>query len=59
MPFTKALKDTRAAKAKRLVGEVLGEQKLDREGKAQEERARNEREQSGHTRPFGNLDRLT
>jgi hypothetical protein len=59
MPFTKALKDTRAAKAKRLVGEVLGEQKLDREGKAQEERARNEREQSGDTRPFGNLDRLT
>ena len=47
------------AKAKRLVAEVIGDQKLDEEGRAQERQARSESEESDETRPFGNLDRLT
>lgn len=53
------VKEVLAAKAKRLVAEVIGDQKLDEEGRAQERQARSESEESDETRPFGNLDRLT
>ena len=55
----KTLKDIAAAKAKRVGAEVIGDQELDEDGRTQERRARQERDESGETRPFGNLDRLT
>lgn len=53
------VKEVLTAKGKRLVAEVIGDQKLDEEGRAQERQARSESEEPDETRPFGNLDRLT
>jgi uncharacterized protein YjbJ (UPF0337 family) len=57
MAETKAIKDLMVGKAKRLAGEVLGDQKLHDEGSTQERQGRDERQDS--TKPFGNLDKLT
>ena len=59
MSKAKAIKNKVAGKAKRVAGEVLGDQKLDDEGRAQEEEGRKQDEESGGLKPFGNLDRLT
>lgn len=40
MPKVKSVKDELAGKTKRLVGEILGDQKLHDEGKAQEQEGR-------------------
>ena len=50
-------KDELAGKAKRLVGEIVGDQKLHDEGKAQQEQGREETEKP--VKPLGNLDQLT
>ena len=63
MSKIKGAKDEIAGKAKRLVGEILGDQKLDDEGKAQHRQGREEsskpNEKPGKIKPLGNLDRLT
>ncbi|MBV8926362.1 MAG: CsbD family protein [Bradyrhizobium sp.] len=59
MSKVKAVKDHVTGKAKRLTGEVLGDQKLHDEGKAQEQEGREESEQAGKIKPLGNLDQLT
>jgi hypothetical protein len=59
MPKAKNVKDEIAGKAKRLVGEVLGDQKLHDEGNAQERRGLEEPDEPADIRPFGNLDKLT
>ncbi|HET7884994.1 MAG TPA: CsbD family protein [Bradyrhizobium sp.] len=59
MSKAKTLRKIVAGKAKRVVAEVIGDQTLDDEGRAQEQRARDEDEESGETKPFGNLDRPT
>jgi uncharacterized protein YjbJ (UPF0337 family) len=59
MANPKAVKNEIAGKAKRLVGEVLGDQKLHDEGCAQEREGRQERNQPTDVKPFGNLDKLT
>jgi uncharacterized protein YjbJ (UPF0337 family) len=57
MGKVKQVKDELAGKTKRLVGEVLGDQKLDDEGKAQEREGRKEAERP--VKPLGNLDQST
>jgi hypothetical protein len=59
MTKARTVKETIVAKAKRLVAEMIGDQKLEEEGKAQERQARNQSDEAGETKPFGNLDRLT
>jgi uncharacterized protein YjbJ (UPF0337 family) len=53
----KGAKDEIAGKTKRLVGEILGDQKLDDEGKTQQHEGRKEGEKP--VKPLGNLDQLT
>jgi uncharacterized protein YjbJ (UPF0337 family) len=59
--LTKArgIKDELAATTKRLVGEILGDQQLYDDGKAQEHEGRREHGESKSFKPLGNLDRLT
>jgi hypothetical protein len=59
MANPKTIKNEIAGKAKRLVGEVLGDQKLHDEGHAQERQDREERNEPANIKPFGNLDKLT
>jgi uncharacterized protein YjbJ (UPF0337 family) len=59
MPNAKSVRNEIAGKAKRLVGEVLGDQKLHDEGNAQERQGREERNRPAGIKPFGNLDKLT
>ena len=59
MPNARSVKNEIAAEAKRLVGEVLGDQELHDEGNAQERQGRKERNQPADIKPFGNLDKLT
>jgi uncharacterized protein YjbJ (UPF0337 family) len=59
MAKVKSVKNEVAGKAKRLVGEVLGDQKLHDEGNAQERQGRKERNDPPDIKPFGNLDKLT
>ncbi|MCK1514142.1 CsbD family protein [Bradyrhizobium sp. 190] len=59
MAKAKSVKNEIAGKAKRLVGEVLGDQKLHDEGNAQERQGREERNEPADFKPFGNLDKLT
>ena len=59
MTEAKGAKDKIAGKAKRLIGEIAGDQKLDDEGKAQQDRGHEESRQSDEMKPFGNLDKLT
>jgi uncharacterized protein YjbJ (UPF0337 family) len=59
MPNVQTVKNEIAGKAKRLVGEVLGDQKLYDEGNAQERQGREERSEPAEIKPFGNLDKLT
>jgi hypothetical protein len=54
----KAAKDKIVAKAKRLLGEVLGDQKLHDEGHAQEDQVEQDNPPSD-IKPFGNLNQLT
>ena len=58
MTSGKGVKDEIAGKTKRVIGEVLGDQKLDDEGKAQERQGQ-ETEETGDAKPLGNLDQLT
>jgi uncharacterized protein YjbJ (UPF0337 family) len=58
MANTKAVKNEIAGKAKRIVGEVLDDQKRHDEGDAQE-RQSEERNDPADVKPFGNLDKLT
>jgi uncharacterized protein YjbJ (UPF0337 family) len=57
MAKIKGAKDELAGKTKRLIGEVLGDQKLQDEGKEQERQGRDDVEKP--TKPLGNLDQLT
>jgi uncharacterized protein YjbJ (UPF0337 family) len=57
MAKIKGVKDEIAGKTKRVVGEILGDQKLDDEGKAQERQGREDAEKP--VKPLGNLDQLT
>ena len=59
MAKAKSVKNEVAGKVKRLVGEVLGDQKLHDEGNAQERQGRKERNDPADIKPFGNLDKLT
>jgi uncharacterized protein YjbJ (UPF0337 family) len=59
MAKIKRAKDNIAGKAKRLTGEILGDQKLHDEGKAQQQEGREESGESGKFKPLGNLDQLT
>jgi uncharacterized protein YjbJ (UPF0337 family) len=59
MTKAKGVKDEIAGKAKRVIGEVIGDQKLDDEGKAQERDGRKESEETDGAKPLGNLDQLT
>jgi uncharacterized protein YjbJ (UPF0337 family) len=59
MAKAKSVKNEVAGKAKRLIGEVLGDQKLHDEGNAQEHQGREERDEPADIKPFGNLDKLT
>ena len=59
MAKAKSVKNEVAGKAKRLVGEALGDQKLHDEGNAQERQGREERNEPDDIKPFGNLDKLT
>jgi uncharacterized protein YjbJ (UPF0337 family) len=54
-----SVKNEIAGKTKRLVGEVLGDQKLYDEGNAQEHQGREERKEQADIKPFGDLDKLT
>ena len=53
MPKAKSVKNEIGGKAKRLIGEVLGDQEL------QERQGREERNRPAGIKPFGNLDKLT
>jgi uncharacterized protein YjbJ (UPF0337 family) len=60
MTKAEAVKNRIVGKAKRLVGEVLGDQKLHDGGKLQEERqGRQENNEPNDIKPLGNLDQLT
>jgi len=59
MANPKAVKNEVAGKIKRIVGEVLGDQKLHDEGSAQERQGREGRNEPADIKPFGNLDKLT
>jgi uncharacterized protein YjbJ (UPF0337 family) len=59
MANAQTVKNEIGGKAKRLVGEVLGDQRLYDEGKAQERRGREERNEPAEIKPFSNLDKLT
>jgi uncharacterized protein YjbJ (UPF0337 family) len=59
MANPKAVKNEIAGIAKRLIGEVLGDQGLHDEGNAQERRGREERKEPAEIKPFGDLDKLT
>jgi uncharacterized protein YjbJ (UPF0337 family) len=59
MAKAQSVKNEIAGNAKRLVGEVLGDQKLHDEGNAQERQGREERNEPDDIKPFGNLDKLT
>ena len=72
MSKVKAIRNEIAGKAKRLTGEVLGDQKLHDEGKGQEQAGRKESEKTGgektvkktgdktgRIKPLGNIDQLT
>jgi uncharacterized protein YjbJ (UPF0337 family) len=59
MANPKAVKNEIAGKAKRLIGEVLGDQGLHDEGNAQERQGREERKEPAEIKPFGDLDKLT
>jgi uncharacterized protein YjbJ (UPF0337 family) len=59
MANPKGVENEIAGKAKRIVGEVLGDQKLHDEGDAQERQSREERNDPADVKPFGNLDKLT
>jgi uncharacterized protein YjbJ (UPF0337 family) len=59
MTRNKSVKDQLAGKAKRLAGEILGDQKLDDEGKAQEQPAAGDADKQDKIKPLGNLDQLT
>jgi uncharacterized protein YjbJ (UPF0337 family) len=54
-----AVKNGIVGKAKRLIGEVLGDQKLHDAGKLQERQGRQENNEPNDHIPFGNLDQLT
>ncbi len=57
MTKIKGAKDELAGKTKRLVGEVLGDQKLHDEGKEQEKQGREDVDKP--IKPLGNPDQLT
>jgi uncharacterized protein YjbJ (UPF0337 family) len=57
MAKIKGIKDELTGKLKRLVGEVVGDQKVHDEGKAQEQQGRQDAEKP--IKPLGNLDQLT
>jgi uncharacterized protein YjbJ (UPF0337 family) len=59
MTRNKSVKDQLAGKAKRLAGETLGDQKLDDEGKAQEQSAAGDADKQDKIKSLGNLDQLT
>jgi uncharacterized protein YjbJ (UPF0337 family) len=59
MSRTKGVKKRVSGNAKRLVGEVLGDQELHDEGRSQERQGENDIEEAGSAKPLGNLDKLT
>ncbi|WP_065755835.1 hypothetical protein [Bradyrhizobium paxllaeri] len=59
MANPKTITNEVAGKAKRLIGEILGDQGLHDEGNAQERQGREERKEPPEIKPLGNLDKLT
>ncbi|MBV9560990.1 MAG: CsbD family protein [Bradyrhizobium sp.] len=59
MNAAKGITKKLAGKAKQVVVEVFGDQRLQDEGAKQEQERRAQSEQSGEHRLLGNLDRLT
>ncbi len=59
MSKAEGVKNKVAGKAKRLVGEVLGDQALHDEGKEQEREGDKDLDKAGRVKPLGNLDKLT
>ena len=58
MTSVKGIKNEIAGQAERLVGEIIGDQKLHDEGMHQKQQGCEEKE-SGDTKPLGNLNDLT
>lgn len=59
MSRAEGVKNKIVGKAKRLVGEVLGDQALHDEGKEQDQQGDKAVEEAGGVKPLGNLDKLT
>jgi uncharacterized protein YjbJ (UPF0337 family) len=59
MANARVVKNEIVGKLKRFVGEVVGDQKLHDEGKAQERPSQERRNEPNDIKPFGNLDQLS
>lgn len=59
MGKTKGLKQRIAGKTKQAVGEIIGDQDLHDEGKAQAERGRDEQDKPSELNPLKKLKQLT
>lgn len=59
MSKTKSLQQRIAGKTKQAVGEIIGDQDLHDEGKAQAERGRDELDEPSELNPLKKLKRLT
>ena len=59
MGKTKGLKQQIAGKAKQAIGEIIGDQDLHEDGKAQAERGRDEPEKPSELNPLKKLNQLT
>jgi uncharacterized protein YjbJ (UPF0337 family) len=59
MTKLKAIKNEIAGKAKRVVGEVLGDQQLHEQGEAQERESERQKDEPSDLNPLGRLKDLT
>ena len=59
MGKAKELKQRIAGKAKQAVGEIVGDQELHEDGKAEAERSRDEQDQPSELNPLKKLQHLT
>jgi len=59
MSKTKGLRQRIAGKARQAVGEIIGDQDLHDDGKAQAERGRDEQDQPSELNPLKKLKQLT
>lgn len=59
MSKTKGLQQRIVGKTKQAVGEIIGDQKLHEDGKAQENSGKNEQERPSELNPLKKLNQLT